>query len=123
MVDNNQENLTQELISAAIFGIQEKKGIDIDLMSFKSIPNSVSDYFIICQGSSNTQVEAIADSVSESVRKKTGNKPWHIEGKENAEWILIDYINVVVHVFVETARSFYNLEKLWGDADIRRIEE
>lgn len=122
MAKDNLDNSTGDLIKAIIYGMQEKKGIDIDLLSFKSIPNSVSDFFIICHGSTKVQVEAIAESVEAEVKKVTGNNVWHKEGKENAEWILLDYVDVVVHVFLDSARSYYHLEKLWGDAEIKRID-
>ncbi len=122
MAKNNQDISTEELIDAIVFGIQEKKGVDLDILNFKSIPNSVSDYFIICHATVKIQVEAIAESVEVEVKKKTGLHPWHKEGKENAEWILLDYVDVVVHVFLDSARSFYHIEKLWGDAEIKRIE-
>jgi len=122
MATDNKENTTQNLIDSIIFGIQEKKGVDIDVMNFKSIPNSVSDYFIICHGATKNQVEAIAESVEIEVKKKTGFNPWHKEGKENAEWILLDYVDVVAHIFLDSARIFYHLENLWGDAEIKRID-
>lgn len=122
MAKSKQDNSTKDLINAIVYGIQEKKGMDVDVLSFKTIPNSVSDYFVICHGSSKVQVEAIAESVEAEVKKITGYNPWHKEGRENAEWILLDYIDVVVHVFLDTARSFYHLETLWGDAEIERID-
>jgi ribosome-associated protein len=110
--------LTKEIVK----GIQEKKGKNILSMNLKKIPNAVCDYFVLCSGTSNTQVEAIADSVEEIVRKALGDKPWHKEGFENAEWILLDYVNVVVHIFQDHSRMFYNLEKLWDDAEIKKFE-
>jgi len=89
----------------------------------KNIPNAVSRYFVICHGTSRTQVEAIADSVENLVRKANGSKPWHKEGYENAEWILLDYVDVVVHIFQDQTRSFYKLEELWADAVISRYDE
>ena len=103
--------------------IQEKKGKNILSLNLKKIHNSVTDYFIICHGTSNIQVQAISESIEDEVRKALGVKPWHIEGVQNAEWILLDYIDVVVHVFQENTRNFYNIEKLWADADIVKIEE
>lgn len=108
--------LTKEIVK----GIQEKKGRDIISLDLKKIPNAISDVFVICSGSSSTQVEAIADAVEEVVRKSLGDKPWHKEGFENAEWILLDYVNVVVHIFQDQARMFYNLEKLWDDATVKK---
>jgi ribosome-associated protein len=105
------------LAELAIKGVQEKKGKDIVCLDLRNIPHAVSDFFIICHGDSNTQVEAIANSVDHEVKKETGENPWHTEGFENAEWVLIDYVNVVVHVFQKETREFYNLEKLWADAD------
>ena len=78
---------------------------------------AVTDYFVICHATSKTQVEAIADKVEDEVLEKTGVKPYHIEGKDNTEWILIDFVDVVVHIFLQSARSFYQLEELWADAE------
>ena len=75
------------------------------------------DYFIICEGTSNTQVNAIVNSIQKKVSKELKDHPWHIEGSENAEWVLMDYVNVVVHVFQKPIREFYNIEELWGDAE------
>ncbi len=122
MAKKNQESSKADLLNAIVFGIQEKKGLDIDLLSFKSIPDSIFDNFIICHAATNVAVDAIAESVEFEVKKKTGLSPWHKEGKENAEWILIDYVDVVVHIFLDSARTFYHLEKLWGDAEIKRID-
>ncbi len=108
------------LTKAIIKGVQEKKGREILSMNLKKIPNTVCDFFVLCSGTSNTHVEAIADSVEDFVRKTTGDKPWHKEGFENAEWILLDYVNVVVHIFQDQSRIFYNLEKLWDDAEIKK---
>jgi ribosome-associated protein len=114
----NSEILTQSIIH----GIQEKKGKEIISLNLTNLANSVSNFFVICHGNTKIQVEAIADAVEETVRKNIGDKPWHKEGFENAEWILLDYVDVVVHVFQESTRSFYNLEKLWADAEIKEYE-
>jgi ribosome-associated protein len=90
-------------------------------MNLQSIHNRVCDYFIICQADSNTQVNAIAESIQETVRKTTGDKPYRSEGFENSEWILIDYVTVVVHIFQSHIRDFYNLESLWADAETKEI--
>ena len=111
------------LADIIIHGIQEKKGLDIVLMDLRKIHNAMSDYFIICHGTSKTQVEAIADAVALEVKKAIGENPIHKEGQENAEWILMDYFDVVVHIFEEGRRDFYNLEKLWADAEITKIKE
>lgn len=115
---NASEALTREIVK----GIQEKKGKEIISMNLIKLPNAVTDFFVLCSGTSNTQVAAIADSVENWVNKAIGEKPWHKEGFENAEWILLDYVTVVVHIFQEHSREFYNLEKLWDDAEIRKFE-
>jgi ribosome-associated protein len=112
---------TDQLISTIIKGIEEVKGNDIDILDLRAIDNTVCDYFIICNGSSNTQVNAITNSIQKTVSKELQDKPWHIEGSENAEWVLIDYVNVVVHVFQKHIREYYDIEGLWGDAKITSI--
>ncbi len=116
-----RKNATENLTSAVIEGIRKKKGEDIILMGLQNIPNSVAEYFIICHGTNSPQVQAIAESVLREADKKAGEDPWHKEGLQNAEWILLDYVNVVVHIFREDTRKFYQLEKLWADAEIREI--
>ena len=108
-----EEIKLQEII---VQGLNEKKGKDIVVLDLDGIPESVTRAFVICTGSSTTQVSALADSVVEEVRKKIGEKPWHIEGKTNSQWILIDYVSVVVHVFLNEYREFYGIEELWNDA-------
>jgi ribosome-associated protein len=105
-----------QLADAVVNSILEKKGENIVCLDLRSIENAVCSFFIICEGNSDTQVEAIADSVEFNVKKQTGQRPYRSEGWENALWILIDYIDVVVHVFERETRSFYNLERLWADA-------
>ncbi len=111
-----------ELISLIILGIEEVKGVDINLLDLREIENTVCDYFIICNGTSNTHVNAITSSIQKTVSKAIKDKPWHVEGSENAEWILMDYVNVVVHVFQKQIRDFYDIEGLWGDAKVTQIE-
>lgn len=110
------------LITEIIAGIEDVKGENIMILDLREIENTVCDYFIICDGSSNTQVNAISGSIQKKVSKILKDKPWHVEGENNAEWILIDYVNVVVHVFQKQVREFYNLEGLWGDAKISNIQ-
>ena len=112
---------TDELISVIIKGIDDVKGDDIQLLDLREIENTVCDYFIICSGTSNTQVNAITGSIKKLVSKELKDKPWHIEGQNNSEWILMDYVNVVVHVFQKHIREFYDIESLWGDAKITEI--
>ena len=111
-----------DLIANIIKGIEEVKGNDIDILDLRAIDNTVCDYFIVCNGNSNTQVNAIVNSVQKIVCKELKDKPWHVEGFENAEWVLMDYVNVVVHVFQKHIREYYNIESLWGDAKIISIE-
>lgn len=110
------------LIANIIKGIEEVKGSNIDILDLREIDNSACDYFIICNGNSNTQVNAIVGSIQKVVSKELKDKPWHVEGTENAEWVLMDYINVVVHVFQTHIREYYNIEGLWGDAKITSIQ-
>ncbi len=113
---------TDQLITEIIKGIEDIKGQDIEILDLRDIENTVCDYFIICNGTSNTQVNAIVGSIQKSVSKSLKEKPWHIEGSENAEWILMDYVHVVVHVFQKHIREFYDIEELWGDAKSVKIE-
>jgi ribosome-associated protein len=111
-----------QLITTIIGGIEEVKGKEITILDLREIENTVCDYFIICEGTSNTQVNAIVNSIQKQVSKTTKDKPWHIEGTENAEWVLMDYVNVVVHVFQKHTREYYDIESLWGDAKTTQIE-
>ena len=106
----------QAIMEAVVAGMQDKKGGQIVSLDFKEIPNALCRYFVICHGTSRVQVEALADGVENKVRTGAGANPWNREGFENAEWILLDYVNVVVHIFQEKVRDFYKLEKLWADA-------
>ena len=111
-----------QLISAIIDGIEDVKGQNINILDLRDIENTVCDYFIICDGTSNTQVNAIVNSIQKKVSKEIKDKPWHIEGSANAEWVLMDYINVVVHVFQKHTREYYDIESLWGDAVTTEIK-
>jgi ribosome-associated protein len=112
---------TDDLISVIIKGIDDVKGENIQLLDLREIDNTVCDYFVICSGNSNTQVNAISGSVQKAVGKELKDKPWHVEGLNNSEWVLMDYVNVVVHVFQKHVREFYDIESLWGDAKITEI--
>ena len=109
------------LVKYAVKGIEEKKGNEIVCINLKKIPNNACDYFVVCEGNSRTQVQAIAGSVEDFVEKNPGTLPWHIEGMENGEWVLLDYVDVAVHVFQPEARSHYNLENMWADAEITKV--
>jgi ribosome-associated protein len=110
------------LITEVIRGIEQVKGQNIKILDLRDIENTVCDYFVICEGNSNTQVSAISGSVQKTVSRALKDKPWHVEGENNAEWVLLDYINVVVHVFQKHIRSYYDIENLWGDAKITAVE-
>ena len=110
------------LLANIIKGIEEVKGSNIDVLDLREIDNSACDYLVICDGTSNTQVNAIVSSIQKTVSKEIKDKPWHVEGSENAEWVLMDYVNIVVHVFQKHIREYYNIESLWGDAKITSIE-
>ncbi|MBE99552.1 ribosome silencing factor [Flavobacterium coralii] len=110
-----------ELLANIIKGIEEVKGNDIDILDLREIDNTVCDYFVICNGNSNTQVNAIVHSIQKTVSRALKDKPWHVEGTENGEWVLMDYVNIVVHVFQKHIREYYNIESLWGDARITSI--
>ena len=110
-----------DLISLILKGIDDVKGENIQLLDLREIDNTVCDYFVICSGNSNTQVNAISGSVQKVVSKELKDKPWHVEGQNKSEWILMDYVNVVVHVFQKHVREFYDIESLWGDAIITQI--
>ncbi len=119
---SKKEIETDQLITQIIRGIEEVKGQDIEILDLREIENTVCDYFILCNGTSNTQVNAIVNSIQKSVSKAIKEKPWHVEGSDNSEWVLMDYVHVVVHVFQKHIRAFYDLEGLWGDAKSVKIE-
>ncbi len=119
---NLEDFTSKELVDAVVEGIQEKKGVNIVILDMTKIDNTICDYFVICDGDSNVHVDAVADSVNDYVRKKLNDRPVHVEGKENAEWILIDYVDVIDHIFQRSIREFYNLEGLWADAKRTEIE-
>jgi len=112
----------QLLIDKIVEAMQDTKGEDILIFDLSQIENSVAQTFIICSGNSNTQVSAIAGNIEKKVRNDLQDRPWHVEGNENALWILLDYVSVVVHVFQRETREYYDIEELWGDAKITKIE-
>lgn len=114
---------SEQLSQHVIDGILELKGQEITKMDMRSLDHSICDFFIVCHGTSNRQVEAIAESVEEKVRKQTGEKPVHREGYASAEWILLDFVDVIVHVFQKPIREHYALEELWADATMEEIVE
>jgi len=111
------------LLANVIKGIFEKKGQNVLKIDLRKLDTRIADYFVICHAPSTTQVSALCDSVDDTVRKETGEKPLHIEGLDNSFWVLIDYGNVIVHIFLEEYRKFYSLESLWADATIEAMED
>lgn len=105
-----------KIFKAIINAIQEKKGEKIVSLDLRKIPEAVADFFIICQANSNTQIKAIADFIEEDVKDKCGEAVYKHEGRQAQQWILIDYINVVVHIMLPEPRKFYQLEEMWSDA-------
>ena len=114
----NPDKIISNIVEAAISGIKEKKGEDITTLHFTTEQNSFCEYFIICTADSNIQAKAIASSIEDTIREKVDIKPASREGLENAQWVLVNYLDVVVHIFQKEYREFYNLEGLWADAKI-----
>ena len=112
----------QLLIDKIVEAIQDTKGEDIMIFDLSKIENSVAQTFVICTGNSNTQVSAISGNIEKKVRNELQDRPWHVEGSENSLWVLLDYVSVVVHVFQRETREYYDIEELWGDAKITKIE-
>ena len=121
-VRHESEN-PENVVAAVVEAMQELKAKDVVSLDLRDIYSSVTDYFVICHAQSKTQVSAIADKIIDDLRDNHHVKPYHYEGFENAEWILIDYIDVVVHVFLEPKREFYKLEALWADAEKTSYED
>ncbi|MCG8476915.1 MAG: ribosome silencing factor [Cytophagales bacterium] len=113
---------SEKLSDLIVLGMLEKKASDILVMDLRNVKGAVADFFVLASGSSDTQVDSIARSVEETVYKTSKEDPWHTEGMENREWVLLDYVNVVAHVFKADVREFFDLEGLWGDAKITKIE-
>jgi len=114
---------TDVLLKSVVKGIYNKKGRDVLKVDLRKLENRITDYFVICHGTSVTQVDSICDSVEDIVREEAGEKPLHVEGLENCFWVLLDYGNIIVHIFLEQYRSFYSLESLWADASIEIIKD
>ena len=114
---------SEQLSKIIIEGMEEKKASDIVLMDLREVKGSVSDFFVICSGTSDTQIHAIAESIEEEVEKNADEAPWRKEGFTNREWVLLDYVSVVAHIFRKDKREFYALEELWGDAKTTPIAQ
>ena len=113
---------TEQLKNNVVLGMQEKKAKEIVSIDLRSLKNAVADFFIICHADSKTHIESIARSVEEFVSKKSKEDPIHKEGQLNAEWILLDYANVVAHIFLKEKRDFYGIERLWADAEFEEFD-
>ncbi len=120
---NSTAEQTSSLLDSIVAGMQDKKAKNITIINLSELENRVCDYFVICDADSNTHVSAIADSVEEVVMKKNSEKPYHTEGHQNSEWILIDYVNIVAHIFLRETREFYNIEALWADGEVTRVKD
>lgn len=116
----NKNSLRSEsvLLDSIIVGIDEGKGQEVTVIDLRKIDAAICDYFVICEGTSITQTESIARKIKEQTAKQCEERPWKTEGEQNAQWILLDYFNIVVHVFLKETRSFYDIEELWGDGEI-----
>jgi ribosome-associated protein len=113
---------SEKLSEIIVEGMKEKKAQDIVVMDLRQVKNAITDFFVICSGTSDTQLDAISDSIEEFAFKYAQLEVWHKEGKENKEWILLDYVDVVANVFKKDTREFYSLEQLWGDAILTEVE-
>jgi ribosome-associated protein len=111
------------LVKAIIDSIKQHKGKEVISLDLRGIETAVCDFFIICHGTSNTHIASIAENIRKEISKQMKEKPWHTEGEANKEWVLMDYFNVVVHIFNKEKRDFYKLEDLWADANIKYIEQ
>ena len=113
----HQSDNAEQIVATVVAAMDSIKGKEIVTLDLRETGTAVTDYFVICHAASKVQVEAIADKVVDEVRDKLGVKPYHIEGKDNTEWILVDFVDVVVHIFLQSARSYYQIESLWADAE------
>ena len=123
MAKRRKADQSEKLSQLIVKGMQEKKATNIVVMDLRKVKNAVADFFVIATGNSDKQLDAIADSIDDEVYKGLKENPWHTEGKNNKEWMLLDYSSVVAHIFRKDLRSFYTLERLWGDAEITEIKD
>ena len=121
MQNNANQVSSSDLCELVVKGMVEKKAEEVVVLNLTEVKNAVADYFVICSGNSDTQIDAISDSIEEEVHKAVKHNPWKREGRTQKEWVLLDYVDVVVHVFKKDKRTFYGLEELWGDAKIIQI--
>lgn len=114
---------SKQLVDKIVEAIQDKKGSRIVVADLDGIDGAICRYFVVCQGNSPMQVEAITDSVADKAREDLGEKPTHVVGLENAVWVAMDYVDVMVHIFVPEMREYYSIETLWEDAKITEIPD
>jgi ribosome-associated protein len=114
---------SEVLCEVIVEGMKNNKAEDIVVIDLREVEHAVTDFFVICSGDSPTQIEGIANSVIRLTRKELREKPWHKEGKNNAQWVLLDYVNVVVHIFYKELREYYELEDLWADGKKIKVED
>ncbi len=107
---------SEKLCDAIVEGMQENKAKEIVVLDLRELDGAITEFFVICSGDSDTHVDGISNSINRYVQKNLKEKPWNIEGKTNSDWVLLDYVNVVGHVFYQETRSFYDIEDLWSDA-------
>lgn len=117
MTKSKETSPSSKICEAIVEGMQENKAQDIVVLDLRKIPNTVTDFFVICTGESSTQMDGISSAVVRYTRKHLQEKPWHTEGLGSREWVLIDYVSVVAHVFYKETRQHYDLEELWSDAE------
>lgn len=122
MIKNEEKELAEKL-GIIIEALKEKKGKEITTINLENIEHAICDYFVICHGDSTTQVDALSNAVERSVKTKLSKNAHHVEGKENSLWILMDYSDILVHIFLNEKRTFYNLEELWADGIVDLIVE
>ena len=115
-------NPVQLLARTAVDAILDKKGTEVAVMDLRGI-SGVADFFVVCTGGSDVQIKAVADAVQDKIRTECDEKPWHVEGYDHLQWVLLDFVDLVVHVFNHEKRSFYDLERLWGDAPIEQVPD
>lgn len=117
------QNETRKKLDLVVEALKENKGNSILSINLEKVDNAITSYFVICSGTSTTQVDGLFDSVQRKLKTEMKLNAYHIEGRNNCLWILMDYGDVIVHIFEEEQRSFYNLEELWADGQIERIEQ
>lgn len=122
-MDESEDLMVEQKKQLIVEAIQEKKGLQIVTIDLSEVENSICDYFIICHGESNTQVGAIAEAIDKKLKEEAKIRAHHVEGLQNSQWVLLDYFDILVHVFQEEYRSFYRLEELWADGKVTRLEE